>query len=167
MAQPGLRTVTRIEAAAQMRAAGISWAEIAQKLGLREEAAKNWTQKYPDLWAESYRSECERMLHETRDLCVQTVRNRLGDNNGHVALKAASIGLNHFDRQCGPQHQAGGLHPQNIQINLLSSCLHRAIAQELARRGLLSENPDLAMKFGDLLSVSDASGQRGNEGSPR
>ena len=137
-----------------MRAAGISWAEIAQKLGLCEEAAKNWTQKYPDLWAESYRSACERMLHETRDLCVQTVRSRLGDNNGHVALKAASIGLNHFDRQCGPPSGSGPI-AENVQINMLSVCLHQAIAQELARRGLLTTDPELAL------------GQRGNDGSPR
>jgi hypothetical protein len=44
----------RMKAAAELRAAGVAWARIAEKLNCRPGACRNWKWRYRVVWAEIY-----------------------------------------------------------------------------------------------------------------
>jgi hypothetical protein len=51
---PSENVLRRMERAARMRAAGLSWPVIARKLDRHIDTCKNWSRSFPHLWAECY-----------------------------------------------------------------------------------------------------------------
>jgi hypothetical protein len=50
MNKPNATTLARLRTAAELRAAGLSWEAIAEKIGCHEVSCRRWTERYPDEW---------------------------------------------------------------------------------------------------------------------
>jgi len=65
MSEPKKRTRENIKLAAQLRAEGRPWAEVAPEIGRKtEESARQLPFEYPDLWTVEYQRACDHFLAE-------------------------------------------------------------------------------------------------------
>src|SRR5262245_38911322 len=89
MEKPPARLIPLLTAAADLRAAGGSWAKAADKVQRDAETCRHWPRRYPDAWKRLYRQAEDLMLHQAGAEAVATLRGLLVDPDSKVRLGAS------------------------------------------------------------------------------
>src|SRR5262245_27945950 len=89
MEKPPARLIPLLTAAADLRAAGCSWATVADKPQRDADTCRHWPRRYPDAWKRLYRQAEDLMLHQAGAEAVATLRGLLVDPDPKVRLGAS------------------------------------------------------------------------------
>jgi predicted transcriptional regulator len=81
--------VRAVEAAAALRAAGYSWAYIADELGRRPETVRQWPRQYSDVWARVTAETRRDLVLEAGAEAVTVLRNLLRSEDDRMRREAA------------------------------------------------------------------------------
>jgi hypothetical protein len=109
MEKPPARLIPLLTAAADLRAAGCSWAKVADKTQRDPETCRHWPRRYPDAWKRLYRQAEDLMLHQAGAEAVATLRGLLVDPDSKTRLGAArtllraQAGLRRLEGPPGPE----------------------------------------------------------------
>jgi hypothetical protein len=87
--EPGAVVRARMERAARMRAAGMSWAAIAAKLKRCIGTCLHWPCRYPALWALLYSNALAERDEDAEAESIRTLREMLRVNDAKVQREAA------------------------------------------------------------------------------
>jgi transposase len=79
----------RIETAAELRASGSSWAQVAKRLRCRPATCRRWAQRYPDEWRRAYAAAVAERDAETEAESIFKLRELLRDENVKMQREAA------------------------------------------------------------------------------
>ncbi len=74
MNKPNAATLARMRTAAELRAAGLSWEAIAEKIGRHEVSCRRWAERYPDEWRRLLTCMEERALRHAGNEALSILR---------------------------------------------------------------------------------------------
>src|SRR5262245_61217931 len=142
MEKPPARLIPLLTAAADLRAAGGSWAKAADKVQRDAETCRHWPRRYPDAWKRLYRQAEDLMLHQAGAEAVATLRGLLVDPDPKVRLGAsrallrAQAGARALEGPPGPEPPDDGFRAYLPYLKSLSD------AELLARAKSYLNSPD-------------------------
>jgi hypothetical protein len=135
--------------AADLRAAGGSWAKVGGATGRSAETCRAWPRRYPDEWRRLYREAERQSIAEAGAEARSILRLLLRDKAPTVALKAAQLLDRGRERQIDREDQAERLDSTNVTGEILEfarfvqsvtdaeldACLARYLASRAASAG--------------------------------
>src|SRR5262245_64752933 len=136
------RMIPLLTAAADFRAAGCSWARVADKVQRDAETCRRWPRRYPETWKRLYRQAEDLMLHQAGAEAVATLRGLLLDPDSKVRLGAsrallrAQAGARALEGPPGPEPPDDGFRAYLPYLKSLSD------AELVARVRSYLNNPD-------------------------
>lgn len=87
---PSKAMLPRVRRAAQMRAEGYSWSQIAGAVRCREDTVRAWAEDYPAVWRAAFALEWQMLLEETLAEAVNVLRFHMrGDQEPKTKMDAA------------------------------------------------------------------------------
>ena len=89
MPAPTCKTLRRLAAAAELRAAGATWETVAAHLGRGAGKCRRWPIRYRDYWAAAYRAAERRRNAVARQEAVNALRGLLRSEDGRAKRDAA------------------------------------------------------------------------------
>src|SRR5262249_50965762 len=144
MEKPPARLIPLLTAAADLRAAGSSWAKVADKVQRDAETCRHWPRRYPDAWKRLYRRAEDLMPPQAGAGAVATLRGLLLDPDSKVRLGAsrallrAQAGARALEGPPGPEPPDDGFRAYLPYLKSLSD------AELVARVRSYLNSPDAA-----------------------
>src|SRR5262245_43804947 len=89
MPGPSAALAKRIKTAAEMRAGGVAWARIAEKLNCRPNTCRHWTWRYRVFWADTYAAALAERDDESEAESIRGLRELLRSKDETMRRDAA------------------------------------------------------------------------------
>ena len=80
-----------LKKAAELRAAGCSWATVAKEFGCAPDTCRRWTSDWADEWKRLYAEACENVDDESRAESIATLRSMLRSEDDRLRQGAAKM----------------------------------------------------------------------------
>lgn len=101
MSHPPLRLERTIIHAAELRVAGLSWAQVAKRLRRKQSTISKWPTIYRAFWEAQVAAARQATAHEATDEAVAVLRSHLRDAPAKLSQDAARHILQHCDKADG------------------------------------------------------------------
>lgn len=89
MSKPRPAILARMNAAAEMRVAGMTWSRVEEKLGCRPGTCRNWPSRYPAQWKAAYAAALTERDEDSEAESIRTLRELLRDKDQKTQREAA------------------------------------------------------------------------------
>jgi hypothetical protein len=91
-----------LELAAEKRAAGLSWAAVADAVKRKAEVVQRWPTRYPEIWRRLLQAAREQHAQDAGNEALSTLRSHLRSKNEKLSQDAAKKLIDH----CPPASQS-------------------------------------------------------------
>jgi hypothetical protein len=104
--------------AADLRAAGSSWAKVAEQVKRSPETCRHWPRRYPDAWRRLFREAEGHLIAEAGAEARAILRQMLRSKESKVALSAAQLLLRCRENQRAQEEQAERPGPAQVAAEI-------------------------------------------------
>jgi hypothetical protein len=118
METPSPSLLPLLTTAAELRAAGGSWAKVAEQVGRSAETCRHWPRRFPKTWQGLYRDAENHLIAEGGAEARTILRQLLRAKETKVALAAAQLLLRCRDQQRTQEKQAERPSPSQLATEI-------------------------------------------------